>query len=282
VCVGDHVSFHDGAGFDGMVSAAAALASNDRLDVWIAVYQLALRHPLVVARQLASLAQIAPGRITLGVGVGREDRTEVSNCGVDPATRGRRLDECLDVLVKLATGDEIDHSGAFFELERARVTPPPSPAVPIVIGGSSDDSIRRTARHGTGWLGIFVSAHRFAEIVDRVRDAAMTADRTVDWFGLQVWCGLDPTPGCGRRLLSRSLEELYHLPFERFEHVCPAGTAADVADWLRPFVEAGAVHITVLPAARDWEAGIDQAIEVKSLLTSSPPAVSETNGGSHD
>jgi alkanesulfonate monooxygenase SsuD/methylene tetrahydromethanopterin reductase-like flavin-dependent oxidoreductase (luciferase family) len=196
VCVGDHVSFHDGAGFDGMVSAAAALASNDRLDVWIAVYQLALRHPLVVARQLASLAQIAPGRITLGVGVGGEDRTEVSNCGVDPATRGRRLDECLDVLV--------------------------------------------------------------------------------------VWCGLDPEPGRGRRLLSRSLEELYNLPFERFEHVCPAGTAADVAEWLTPFVEAGAVHITVLPAARDWEAGIDQAIEVKSLLTSSNPAVSETNGGSHD
>jgi alkanesulfonate monooxygenase SsuD/methylene tetrahydromethanopterin reductase-like flavin-dependent oxidoreductase (luciferase family) len=77
VTVADHVSFHGGTGFDGMVSAAAALATGDRLDVWISVYQLALRHPLAVARQLASLAQIGPGRLVFGVGVGGEDRSEV-------------------------------------------------------------------------------------------------------------------------------------------------------------------------------------------------------------
>ena len=59
VTVADHVSFHGGTGFDGMVSAAAALAIGDRLDVWISVYQLALRHPLAVARQLASGADRA-------------------------------------------------------------------------------------------------------------------------------------------------------------------------------------------------------------------------------
>jgi alkanesulfonate monooxygenase SsuD/methylene tetrahydromethanopterin reductase-like flavin-dependent oxidoreductase (luciferase family) len=116
VTLGDHVSFHGGNGFDGLVSATAVLATNDRLRVLLGVYQLALRHPLVVARQLASLAQIAPGRLTLGVGVGGEDRTEVSNCGVDPSTRGRRVDESLGLLRQLATGEAVDHVGEFFTL----------------------------------------------------------------------------------------------------------------------------------------------------------------------
>jgi alkanesulfonate monooxygenase SsuD/methylene tetrahydromethanopterin reductase-like flavin-dependent oxidoreductase (luciferase family) len=90
VCVGDHVSFHDGTGFDGLTAATAALSGSDRLPVLVGVYLLALRHPLLTARQLASISQLAPGRLVLGAGVGGEDRSEVSNSGVDPATRGRR------------------------------------------------------------------------------------------------------------------------------------------------------------------------------------------------
>jgi alkanesulfonate monooxygenase SsuD/methylene tetrahydromethanopterin reductase-like flavin-dependent oxidoreductase (luciferase family) len=109
VIVADHVSFHGGTGFDGMVGAAAALATEDRIDVLIGVYQLALRHPMTVARQLASLNEMAPGRLTFGVGVGGEDRSEVTNCGVDPATRGRRIDESLGLLRRLASGEVLPY-----------------------------------------------------------------------------------------------------------------------------------------------------------------------------
>jgi alkanesulfonate monooxygenase SsuD/methylene tetrahydromethanopterin reductase-like flavin-dependent oxidoreductase (luciferase family) len=266
VCVGDHVSFHDGTGFDGMVAAATALTSHDELDVWIAVYQLALRHPLVVARQLASLSQIGAGRIVMGVGAGGEDRQEIRNCGVDPATRGRRLDECLAVLGQLASGQLVDHSGRFFTLEQARISPPPHPSVPVMVGGVSDAAICRAAAFADGWLGIFVSARRFAQTVTRVQRAATEAGRAVDWFGLQVWCGLDPRPDVARQLLADKLERLYQLPFDRFEHVVAAGTPGDIATWLVPYVIAGARHLTLLTAASDWEAGVDQAIEVKQQL----------------
>jgi len=76
----DHVSFHGGTGFDGLTSAAIALTDQDTASVVLGVYQLALRHPVTVARQLATLAQIGPGRLVLGVGVGGEDRAEVANC----------------------------------------------------------------------------------------------------------------------------------------------------------------------------------------------------------
>ncbi|MGH3451667.1 MAG: LLM class flavin-dependent oxidoreductase, partial [Haloechinothrix sp.] len=174
VCVADHVSFHRGQGFDGMVSAAAALSSEDSLSVLIGIYQAALRHPVTVARQLSSLAQVGPGRLVFGVGAGGEDRSEVSNCGVEPATRGRRLDESLALVRKLATGEAVDHEGEFFRVSGARVLPAPDPRIPIVIGGSSAAAVRRTAAFGDGWLGIFCSARRF---VARIADIRRESER---------------------------------------------------------------------------------------------------------
>jgi hypothetical protein len=88
ICCGDHVSFVAGAGFDGMVQATALVMAYPALPVHFGVYLLPLRHPVLVARQLADIDRLSPGRLTFGVGVGGEDRREVSNCGVDPATRG--------------------------------------------------------------------------------------------------------------------------------------------------------------------------------------------------
>lgn len=267
VGVGDHVSFRGGGGFDGMVSATAALAVDDHLDVLVGVYQLALRHPMTVARQLASIAQFAPGRLVLGVGVGGEDRSEVSNCGVDPASRGRRLDECLQVLRALAGGQSVDFDGEFFVLREAAITPPPQPAIPIVVGGRAEAALRRAVTYGDGWLGIFTSARRFAETVHRLGELAAELDRPVpSWLGLNVWCGLDENSSTARSMLGDRMRRLYQLPPERFEHICPAGTPEQVAEWLMPFVHAGAGHITVIPTSDSWEAGVDAAAEVRDVL----------------
>jgi alkanesulfonate monooxygenase SsuD/methylene tetrahydromethanopterin reductase-like flavin-dependent oxidoreductase (luciferase family) len=264
--VGDHVSFHDGTGFDGLVSATAALTTQQRLPVHLGVYQLALRHPVPVARQLATISQLAPGRLVLGVGVGGEDRSEVLNCGVDPATRGRRLDEGLRVLRALAGGGPVDHDGEFFRLAAATIRPALDPPVPVVVGGRADAAIRRAAELADGWVGIFVSARRFTDTVARVIEHAETVRRRPTWFGLNVWCGLDDSPAVARELLATRLSELYRLPFERFERVCPAGTPEQVAEWLAPFVAAGCAHITLIPAASGWAAGIDAAAKVRAHL----------------
>src|ERR1700748_1963454 len=67
---GDHVSFCVGAGSDGLTTATSLLAAQAELPVYVGLYLLPLRHPVPVARQLATIAQIAPGRLTLGVGIG--------------------------------------------------------------------------------------------------------------------------------------------------------------------------------------------------------------------
>src|SRR3954453_11367433 len=123
LAVGDHVSFFGGQGFDGLVHAAHLLALSDRLPVHVGAYLLALRHPLPVARQLADLAALAPGRLVLGVGIGGEDRHEYEVCGVDPATRGVRTDEALGLLRRLATGEPVTSEGPCFPLRDARILP---------------------------------------------------------------------------------------------------------------------------------------------------------------
>src|SRR6478672_13754965 len=66
--VGDHVSFADGHGADGLIQATALLAAHPTIAVQTGVYLLALRHPAVVARQLSTVSMIAPGRLTFGIG----------------------------------------------------------------------------------------------------------------------------------------------------------------------------------------------------------------------
>lgn len=267
VTTGDHISFQGGTGFDGLLSAATILAASDTLTVLIGVYLAGLRHPMVTARQLATIAQIAPARLILGVGAGGEDRGEISNTGVDPATRGRRLDETLQVLRELATGEAVNHSGQFFSLTNARILPPPDPRIALVIGGSGDAAVRRTAAYGDGWLGIFCSARRFGETVERIRDATAELGRPApSWFGLTMWCGLGSDGDRARELLGRRMQALYGQPPDRFQHVTAAGTPEQVAEKLAPFVGAGAEHLTVVTVADSVHDGIDLAAEVRRLL----------------
>jgi alkanesulfonate monooxygenase SsuD/methylene tetrahydromethanopterin reductase-like flavin-dependent oxidoreductase (luciferase family) len=267
VTTGDHISFQGGAGFDGLVSATSILAANDILTVLIGIYLAGLRHPMVTARQLATISQIAPARLILGVGVGGEDRREISNAGVDPATRGRRLDETLQILRKLASGQAVDHRGQFFSLSNAQILPPPDPRVPLVIGGSGDAAVRRAAAYGDGWLGIFCSARRFGETVERIRDATAELGRPApSWFGLSMWCGLGSDGDRARELLGRRMQALYNQPPERFQHVTAAGTPQQIAEKLAPFVAAGAEHLTVITVADSVHDGIDLAAEVRRLL----------------
>jgi alkanesulfonate monooxygenase SsuD/methylene tetrahydromethanopterin reductase-like flavin-dependent oxidoreductase (luciferase family) len=267
VTTGDHISFHGGHGFDGMLSAMSMLSSNDTLKVIIGVYLAGLRHPMVTARQLSTISQIAPGRLVLGAGVGGEDRSEVSNAGVDPATRGRRLDETLDVLRRLAGGEAIDHEGEFFSLADARIIPAPDPIVPLVIGGGGEAAIKRTAAYGDGWLGIFCSARRFAETVGQIREATAELGRPdPSWFGLNMWVGLGKDGDRARTLLGERMTALYNLPPEKFQNVTAAGTPEEVAEKLAPFVAGGAEHLTVITVAESVHQGIDLAGEVRSIL----------------
>jgi alkanesulfonate monooxygenase SsuD/methylene tetrahydromethanopterin reductase-like flavin-dependent oxidoreductase (luciferase family) len=269
VCCGDHVSFLGGLGFDGLVQATALAMLHPRLPVYTGVYLLPLRHPVLVARQLADIARLAPGRLTFGVGIGGEDRREVSSCGVDPATRGRRMDECLAVVRQLLTGKPVTFHGAFFDLDEAVIAPVPAEAIPIIVGGRSDTAIRRAGRLGDGWLGIWNSPRRFAAAVEMAAGEAARAARPGPprRHAMQVWCGLADSRQAARACLAPAMEAFYQLPFERFERYCPYGTAEDVAGFLAPYAAAGCAEFNLIPQSPDPGQAIAGTAAVKRLLT---------------
>jgi alkanesulfonate monooxygenase SsuD/methylene tetrahydromethanopterin reductase-like flavin-dependent oxidoreductase (luciferase family) len=270
VCCGDHVSFFIGAGFDGLLQATALTMLHPTLPVSTGVYLLPLRHPVLVARQLADIAQIAPGRLTFGVGVGGEDRHEVSSCGVDPATRGLRMNECLAIVRELLTGKPVTYHGTFFDLDEVIIAPAPAEAIPIIVGGRSDAAIRRAGRFGDGWLGIWNSPRRFAAAVELATEEAARAGRPDPprQNAMQVWCGLADSKEAARACLAPAMEAFYQLPFERFEKYCPYGTADDVAEFLAPYVAAGCTAFNLIPQSPHEEQAIAGVAAVKRLLAS--------------
>ncbi len=266
VCCGDHVSFFAGLGFDGLVQATALAMLHPTLPIHTGVYLLPLRHPVLVARQLSDLDQLASGRLVFGVGIGGEDRHEVSACGVDPATRGSRMNECLTILRQLQTGKAVTFHGQFFDLEEVVISPPS--AMPILIGGRSDTAIRRAGRLGDGWLGIWNSPQRFAAAIKISAEEAARTGRAEppSRHAMQVWCGLAESKEAALSCLAPAMQAFYQLPFERFERYCPYGTPADVAEFLLPYVAAGCTEFNLIPQSPSHEHAIAGVAAVKRLL----------------
>jgi alkanesulfonate monooxygenase SsuD/methylene tetrahydromethanopterin reductase-like flavin-dependent oxidoreductase (luciferase family) len=267
--VADHISFHTGFGLDGLIQAATITALDPVLPIHIGVYLLALRHPVPVARQIAQICESAPGRLHLGVGIGGEDRHEIEICGVDPSTRGRRTSESILALRALLSGKSVSHDCEFFAFEDAKIQPPPSPAVPIVVGGRADAAIRRAALLGDGWLAVWCSPKRYRGVTEQID--AIASERTLPkpatWdHGLQVWVGLDSARETARSRLAAKMEGMYRTPFEPFERYSPYGTPAEIADFLAPYVDAGCRHFNVMPVAESTEASIDGIAEIRERL----------------
>ena len=269
VLFGDHISFHGGFGMDGLIQAAASLGCRPDLGVYVGLYLLPLRHPVPVARQLSDLAELAPGKLTLGVGIGGEDRHEVAVCGVDPATRGKRMDESLTVLRNLIAGDQVTFHGDHFTVDEALVRPIPTKPAPLIVGGRSQAALDRAARLGDGWLGIWISPTRFAAATATIAALATEIGRETTAFshGLNVWCGLAPNRDRARSAVADAMQSTYRLPYDKFERYSPFGSAAEVADFLGPYVEAGCTTFNLIPCGDNTDTVITMASEIHRQLT---------------
>lgn len=263
----DHLTFWDGTGFDAIVNATAVAACHPSIPIMTAVLVLPVRHPVLVARELSSLSLLAPGRLTLGVGVGGEDRREIEAAGVDPASRGARMDESLRALRDLTRVGETSFTGEHFALDGVRIRPVPDPRIPIIVGGRSDRALQRAARFGDGWLGFACSPERFSLATKIVLDEAAAAGAsTADFeFGLSVWCGVSAGADARARLAGE-LESLYKLPYERFARYCPVGSPDEIAQQVAPYVRAGCTRLCLMPVGDSTEQEISAVAAIRQAV----------------
>lgn len=264
---GDHVTFY-GYGNDGLITLTAAAAVTERIELKTAVYLLPLRHPVPVALQVAQLDQLSMGRFVLGIGVGGEDPHEFWSSGVDPSTRGARTNEAIEVLKRLWTEDGVTYAGTHFQLDDVTVYPKPFRPVPIFVGGRSDAALRRAGRLGDGYTGIWLTPDRFREAAERIAEAALAAGRDPAEIelGMQYWTSVSDDRDEARALVSEGMESTYRMPFERFERYTPFGAPGEIAEYLAPFIEAGARHINLVPVQDSPEAAMEAAAKVREAL----------------
>ena len=269
IFMADHVSFRNGSGTDGFVEVAALSQLDPRVGVMISIYLLPLRHPLPVARQLASMARIAPGRMIFGVGIGGEDRHEIEICGVDPKRRGIRANESLEIIRGLLNGDAVSFSGVEFNISDAVIRPTPKKSIPIIVGGRSDAALTRAAKYSEGWIGVWCSSERFRNAINIVDAEAEEYGRSeVDWcHGYQPWVGLDAKDSKKAfESVKRGMENFYRIPFEKFERYTPSGTPTEVAEKLAPYVEAGCKVFNLKVCSQDAEEEVELGAELVSQL----------------
>jgi len=145
------------------------------------VLVLPAHHPVVMAKRLATVDRLSRGRVRICIGVGWM-REELEACGTDFASRGRRTDECIDVMRALWADTEPDGAsfdGEFFAFSHAHTHPKPwRPAgVPLHIGGHSPASIRRAARRGDGWQPLGLWGEPLVDALAALRREAEAAGR---------------------------------------------------------------------------------------------------------
>jgi probable F420-dependent oxidoreductase len=141
--------------FDAFAYLSYLAGRTSRIRLGTHVYLLGLRHPFVAARAIQTLDLVSRGRAEVGIGAGWL-RSEWTVAGLNPATRGRRLDEALAVCKRLWTEEVIEQRGDFFDFGPVMFEPKPvqAPHPPILVGGESDAALCRAAEAGNGWLGL--------------------------------------------------------------------------------------------------------------------------------
>jgi probable F420-dependent oxidoreductase len=173
---------------DPMVGMAYALARTARLKVGTSVAVLPGRHPVLVAKQLASLAAIAPKRVLPVFGLRSAIPAEREVFVVPDGQRAAVFDESLRVLRAVLAEDSASYDGKFFTVSGAAVSPRPVPPLDIWVGGSAPSAFRRIGTLADGWLGSFLTPAEAGAGRVAIERAAAEAGRSIeaDHFGISL------------------------------------------------------------------------------------------------
>ncbi len=263
VWVGDHAQWHIPTLEPFSVLAAVAV-STSTVRVGTAVLLLPLRHPLHAARAAATVDRLSGGRLTLGLGVGTDAGGDFRACGVEPSERGRIMDAATETLVRLLAGEEVAERTAWWEVDGRLQPLPVQPCVPLRFGGRADAALRRVARHGDGWIAVFLTPERLAEHVRRLRELCEQEGRGANDVAVAVvvYVEIDDDVREARERAAPHLRALYRTPAERLEAMSAFGPPSLLSDRVSQYAEAGADEIILALASDRVEANTEAAADL--------------------
>jgi probable F420-dependent oxidoreductase len=172
---------------DPLIVAGAMGAVTSKLRFYTNVMKLCSRNPLLLARQVGSVANLTNNRFGFGIGIGWAPE-EFEWCGVPYAKRGKRVDEMIEVLKLVLAGGMVEFHGDFYEFDKLQMSPAPSKPVPFYVGGHTDVALRRAARIGDGWTSAMLKCDQLAEIIGKLKALLGEYGRADEPFEFQAVC----------------------------------------------------------------------------------------------
>ena len=164
------------------LSAMAILAGyTESIRFGMNVASIAIRDPLVTAKQCATIDYISGGRLLPAFGLGSKISRDYTATNISTKGRGKKADEALEIVSRLWAEDSVTFQGEHFSYKDAVINPKPvNASIPLWIGGSSQIAVKRTARVGTGWLGGIDSPETAGAVVSGVKEALKNTERRID------------------------------------------------------------------------------------------------------
>jgi alkanesulfonate monooxygenase SsuD/methylene tetrahydromethanopterin reductase-like flavin-dependent oxidoreductase (luciferase family) len=238
-------------------SLAYLAEATERVHIGTLVTRSTLRHPAVLAKMAATVGEIAPGRLIVGIGSGDEaSRKENEAFGLPYWSGDDRIDQLrsiVEVLLSFLTQDEVTREDDFASIESLPASPRPRPRPSIWVGGRSGDALETAGLLADGWNGWDATPERFAQ--DASIASGYVAERAfeISWGGLVA--------------LGRDQDEALSRLGGRDPRTHIVGSPGDVASGLRGFVEAGASHL-IAAFPDPWRPGVYESFgtEVKAAL----------------
>jgi probable F420-dependent oxidoreductase len=172
---------------DPLIAAAAMGAVTSTLRFYTNVLKLGSRNPLLLARQVGSVANLTANRFGFGVGIGWAPE-EFEWCGVPYQRRGARVDEMIEVIKLVLGGGMVEFHGEFYDFDRLQMSPAPSKPVPFYIGGHTEAALRRAARVGDGWTSAMMTCDQLRNTIAGINTLRAGYGRSDQPFEFQAVC----------------------------------------------------------------------------------------------
>ena len=172
---------------DPFVAAASMGAVTSTIRFYTQVLKLNPRNPVLLARQIGSVAVLTGNRFGLGIGLGWSPE-ESRWCGGSFDHRGARADEAVEVIRLILGGGMVEYHGRFYDFERLRMSPEPTEPVPVYVGGHTEAALRRAARTGDGWTSAMIRFDDLRGVVERLGELRAEYGRAGTPFEIQAVC----------------------------------------------------------------------------------------------
>jgi len=179
------------------------------------VLKLPVRPPVLVAKQASSLAHLSGNRLGLGVGLSPWPE-DFAAMGVPWQERGRRMDECMDILRGLTSGEFFGYSGEFYSFEPLQQCPAPTEKIPLLVGGHSDAALRRAVLKGDGWMHAGGGDEELDRLLARLAEIRRAEGDTRDDFEVHVISFDAYTPDGVKRLADKGVTDAivgFRIPY---------------------------------------------------------------------